>query len=337
MIYQTKADYRRAWDNANREDPPVPLCVDIELAAACNAKCGFCLYGNEDWRKSMEQPDWDGKAKRRFMPTDMAIAIIDECADIGVPSIKFNVRGESTLHKDFSKIIEHAARKITDSEGWAKFGAAAGDHTGRKVFHELLVNTNANCTLGALDGLRAATKVMVSLDSMDPEIYPKIRVGLKLQDAKDTIDALTGCGHPNIWVRRVICDLNREEDFVGAVKTEWGDAVHVSEHFVFERNEDAGAIPGQGWERQYCGYVSQRLVIEASGTVQPCCIVWESELTVGRYPEQSILDIWNGRTIKTLRSQLKKNLFVNEKCKNCTSFMAFKRPESAFVQHVEAK
>lgn len=339
-MFKTREDYRKAWDNAYQEDSPVPLCVDIELASACNAKCSFCLYGDRDWREEMAEKDWDGQTKKRFMPAEMALRIIDEAAAAGVPSLKFNFRGESTLHPQFSAVIQHASSWRVTNLGTA-YRHISGSHIGgsRPAFHDILVNTNGNCPPSAINGLMAATKVMVSLDSMEPETYAKVRVGLSLPKAQATIDALVECGHPDLWVRRVVCQDNKHEDFAKSVYTRWPKGVRVSEHYAFDRNHYANeavhAEDPSNWERTYCGYPSQRVVIEASGRMVPCCIAWSGELTGGFYPAMSIMDYWNSPWRKKLAQELRAGQFSNEKCRKCTSFMAYKRPERAMVQDVE--
>ena len=333
MTYSTRESYRQAWDAAYQSDPPIALNADLELSSACNAKCTFCLYGDRDWDASMKENDWDGKPKKRFMPTEMALRIIDECAAIGVPAIKFNFRGESVLHRDYGDIVEYAQHKIQD---------------GKAIFLELLANTNSNIPDSLWDsgirGLMACTKVMISLDSMDLEVYSKIRVGLSLDSAKRTIDELIKRRHPNLWVRRVVCKDNKDEPFVESVKTRWPTGLKVSEHYSFDRNHYSNqAVHGEDystWERTPCGYPSQRIVVEASGRYSPCCIAWSGEFyetgLPGKWPELGLKDYWESEWRKNLAGELRENIFKNRACSSCTSFMSYKRPERERVADVEA-
>lgn len=336
MIYKTYKDYRDAWAKAYTETPPVPLNVDIELASLCNLRCPFCFIPDPNFEKFIATKSEDGKPRRRLMPKEMAFRIINECAEIGVPALKFNFRGESTLHPDYSKILKYA--KTINQCG----GMCFDQHPEYHPFHELLVNTNANCPDHAIDGLMAATKVMVSLDSMSPEIYSQMRVGGNLERAKEVIGELVRRRHPNVWVRRVLTKINADEDFFGAVRKEWGDKVHVSQHYCFDRNakeknEVTGCSHDDGMPRRYCGYPSQRLVISSSGYAYPCCLDLHETMPIGSIVVSSLLEIWNGEPIKQIREQLKTNdtSRMTDTCRNCESWMAFDAPQRNFVQDVE--
>ena len=322
MKFESFTAYRNAWDSSDKIDPPVPLNIDLELAALCNLSCGSCSWGEAEFSTNMLHPANDGHAKKRLMPTEMAMRLIDESDDMGVPAIKLNFKGESTLHRDFTKIAEYAATKN---------------------FHEILLNTNGNCSEKAIDGMMSCTKVMVSLDAVDPELYPRVRTGGDYKTVIRTISELIRRKHKNLWIRRVVGILNKDEDFVSGVKTMFGKDVKVSEHFAFDRNKDFKvSVHGDNtaqWERQYCTYPSVRLIVTAYGYILPCCIMWGDEYVIGEYPGMSLAEAWKSSKLLFLRDSLRKNNLKNapEICKNCTSFMAFKRPERRFVQDVEGK
>lgn len=339
MIYKTYQEYRDAWNNADKIDPPVPLNVDLELASTCNLRCPFCFIPDPNFEKFISNKAEDGKSLRRLMPKGLAFKIIDECAEIGVPALKFNWRGESTLHPDYSEIIRYA-----------RYWTNHYKEKNRPVFIELLVNTNANCSNSAIDGLMATTKCMISLDSMNPETYKQMRVGGRLERAFEVIDELVRRKHPNLWVRRVLTKLNYKEKFFEAVKEKWNNSVHVSQHYCFDRNArqkleighelsgcDHDDPSSNDMPRRYCQYPSQRLVISSRGQVYPCCIDLHETMPVGDVAKQSLLDIWNGEVLKKLRQVLRSNKseLMTNTCKNCESWMAYDMPQRNFVKDIE--
>lgn len=326
-MFQTKETYRAAWKAADTQDPAIPLNIDIELASLCNLTCPFCFISDGSFDKQIKAPAEDGKTKRRLMPQQMAYKIIDQAAALGVPALKFNWRGESTLHPNYSQILIYAARaKRPDLE---------------PAFHEILVNTNANCSFEAVNGLMAATKVMVSLDSLAADTYRQMRRGGDLGRVKQVIREMIGRKHPNLWVRRVISNLNQSEAFYYDVRREFGKKIHVSEHFCIDRNAIASyetvdcehdLLP-----RRYCGYPSQRLVIASTGKVYPCCIDLHETMPVGDFNTQTLKEIWEGEPLKALRHNLRSTSPAqwSPTCRKCESWMSYAMPQREFVQDRE--
>jgi radical SAM protein with 4Fe4S-binding SPASM domain len=279
----------------------------------------MCYWGDSDFQAGMKSEDFDGGPMKRTMPTELAIRLIDEAWELGVPSMKFHGRGDGIHHKHYNAILQHARYK----GGW-----------------ELLVNTHGNAAWDKIDGLMVADKVMISLDSARQPTYAKMRVGGRLGAAIWTVEELLRRGHKNIWVRRVITDINREENFVEECREIFGDAVHVSEHFAFnrrnsKRNSATHYEDESSWEREYCTYPSVRLMCLSNGRVVPCCVDWKAEMVVGDVNTQSLKEIWNGEKITALRSELRSGEFKSAICAACTSFSAFRRPEKKFVKDVE--
>lgn len=297
----TRKQYREAWDNAHKETPRIPLNVDIELSSACNLRCPFCFLSNPKH-----------KQERRFMDLDLAIRVIDEAHKIGVPALKFNWRGESTLSPDFSRIVEYAAHFS---------------------FHDLLINTNGNYGDHAIAGMMACTKVMFSLDSTVEATYNNIRVGGDMLKVLDNISKLIKLGHTGIWVRRVISDQNQSEDFSGNVKRIFGDSVKVAEHYCFDRVKKQ-ETPAK---RVYCGYPSQRLVVAVDGGIYPCCVDYDCTMPVGEAP--ALEHAWNSDKMDNLRGVLKNQSVktFQKACENCTSWMGYDSPKREFVQDKEIK
>jgi len=288
--------YRKQWDNAGKKTPKIPLNLDLELSAICNIRCPFCFLQNKNYTRP----------KYLFMPTTMAKCVLDDAANIGVPAVKFNWRGEATMHPDFSEITAYAA----DSK-----------------FHDILINTNGNYRSSKVYGLMNCTKVMYSVDSMEENTYKVMRAGGSLRIVLDNIEMLLKFGHRNVWVRRVLTDSNKAEDFKSSVAQKFGDAVKVAEHYVFDR----AVVRKSNAPRTYCLYPSQRLVVGTSGDVFPCCVDYDEGMRVGNVYLKPISEIWDGFRMKFVRAMLKKGRMPSKQCANCTSWMAYKAPQRKMV------
>lgn len=88
-----------------------PLRLEIELTAVCNWNCGFCYnvwkidptMSDRDIRRAVRQ------LPEKHIPTGLATAILDECADRGCFVIRYS-GGETLLHPDAMDIFEHGGR-----------------------------------------------------------------------------------------------------------------------------------------------------------------------------------------------------------------------------------
>lgn len=357
-VYPTRQAYREAWGRAPTEDPPMPLNLDIELASVCDLRCPFCFIPNPKFEEMIREKSEDGRPRARLMPTELALRLIDEAAELGVPALKFNWRGESTLHPEYSRILSYARGKEVSYPVHESSMILGGCHNEqsmktRPAFFDLLINSNFNFKEHALDGVMAATKVMVSLDSCAPATHAKMRVGADYNRVIENIREVIRRKHPNVWIRRVVCDLNKEEDFYSdcdrtfdvRVDENGGERYHVSQHMVFDRNQlerhalcglDLGKV-----ERTYCTYPSTRLVVSSAGLVMPCCLALYENLIVGDLNKQTIMEVWSGEPIKKLREKLRSARTQGdmagapEACRKCESWMAYDTPHRKYVGDIE--
>ncbi len=72
-----------------------PLCIDIEVAAVCDLACPFCF------RQTFATPD-------KIIADDLCFRIIDQAVELGVPSLKFNWRGEPLLNSKLPDYVAYA-------------------------------------------------------------------------------------------------------------------------------------------------------------------------------------------------------------------------------------
>ncbi|MBT5470198.1 MAG: hypothetical protein HOK41_06310 [Nitrospina sp.] len=102
--------YREEWhrraDQLDAGDKP--LAVICELVSSCNLHCEMCYTITPEFQDTVV-------GSQRMMPWEQVVKIVDECVEIGVYSILFSWRGESTMyrvkgpdgkHKDFADVME---------------------------------------------------------------------------------------------------------------------------------------------------------------------------------------------------------------------------------------
>ena len=162
-------NYRNDWKNqpkriilnklSNKEivsEKIFPLCVDIETAAVCDLACPHC------YRQFVTTPD-------KIISEKLCYKIIDQAAEMKVPSIKFNWRGEPLLHPKLSDFIKYAKQK---------------------GIIETIINTNATKLNSKLSEklINSGLDILIfSFDGGTKETYEKLRPGRFKENKFDDI------------------------------------------------------------------------------------------------------------------------------------------------------
>ena len=84
--------------NELKKNKTNPLCLDIEVASICDLACPFCF------REYEATPD-------KIIDEKFCYSLIDQAAEMKIPSIKFNWRGEPLLHPKLHNFIKYAKQK----------------------------------------------------------------------------------------------------------------------------------------------------------------------------------------------------------------------------------
>jgi radical SAM protein with 4Fe4S-binding SPASM domain len=300
--------YRLKYRFGNQLPLRVPVDVSLELSSACNQVCTYCYHADP---KNLP-------FKRGMMPYEIAIKIIDEAADLGVNSLKFNWKGESTLHPDFKAITTYARMR-----------ARGG------TFIDRLTNSNFKFPTEREDifeGLCNQTKVKVSFDSFDKKVFETQRAGgiwdLTYQNLRKFHD------HPSrknteLVIQAVRTNLNKDEDIAGRAAREFPDAkISIRDMVAGRVEKDVTALENKSRdlsERQSCLQAHVRLIFNHEGKAAPCCPSIKEDLILGDIRIQSMRDIFNGELARQLRKDLKSGkAFEQDPCKTCSSFESYK-------------
>lgn len=251
------------------------------------------------------------------MTTEVARDIILQAADLSVPSIKFNYRGESTLHPKFSQITALAKQCASGS-----------------TFIDRLTNSNFKFQTSRddiFDGLCNQTKVKVSFDSFRKDIFEKQRAGGIYELALANVDRfynLKKRRDTELVIQAVRTRLNDNEDLEGFVRSRWPSATASIRDMVGGRvGRDLSGYQQRerSEERQSCLQAHVRLIFDHTGKAQACCPDIGSKITFGNIKDRSMYDMFNSPEAKLLRSSLKSGAaFATDPCKTCSSFESYK-------------
>lgn len=280
----------------------VPVDISLELSSFCNMFCSYCYHND---KKNLP-------FKQNYMSWETAKLILYQAVELGVPSVKMNWRGESTMNPIFSKVCEYAKRS-----------------SGRNVFIDRLTNSNFKFDTNRDDifsGLACQTKVKVSYDSFKKDVFEKQRSGGNHDITTRNIDKFYNWPgrQTEIVIQAVRTQRNKDEDFEGEIKKKWPSAkLSVRDVVEGRLNKDIGDILVKKRDldnRQSCLQAHVRLIFDTNGQASPCCPDIKNELIVGNIHDQSLYEIFNSEFARTLRSELKsKKAFEKDPCKNCSS------------------
>lgn len=250
------------------------------------------------------------------MPLQLAKKIIREAAELGVHSLKFNFRGESTMHPQFEEITEYAK------------GLSSG-----ATFIDRLTNSNFNFRLDREDifrGLSNQTKVKVSFDSFIEEIFERQRKGSGYFRTIRNIEKFYNYPGRNneLVVQSVRTNLNKDEDLFHEIKSRWPEAtVSIRDCVEGRVNKDLSDTVVRSRDatsRQTCIQAHARLMVRWDGSVGACCPDISGKINIGNANDMHLRDIWKSQVAIQLRKDLKSGrAFDSDPCKSCSSFESY--------------
>ncbi|MDE5602734.1 MAG: radical SAM protein [Helicobacter sp.] len=292
-----------------------PRYFQIETIQACNARCVMC--GIEEWkRENAKMEDWI---------FEKILAEIKE--HIGeIQRVSAFLGGEPLLDKGIAKKIALLKQAKVPS---------------------VYITTNASLLDRdrALELLQSGIdQVDISFDSLDQQIYEKIRVNLKFKVVRDNIlsfIALRNQGgyKTRIRIRMTEMDCNNKElqrmqEYFAPYLILEGDCVYSKDLQVAfmesgitqEKKDFVGeksyALSKLNCEALPCYAIWNTIVILSDGRVGLCCVDMGRNVIIGDLRKSSIQEIW--RESKELRAIRKTHLEVGRGgvlvCKGCNTW-----------------
>jgi sulfatase maturation enzyme AslB (radical SAM superfamily) len=335
--------YREEWFRRAKEFDPgeVPLSVGIELVSTCNLNCTMCYTITEEFQSSVI-------GSQRMMPWPTVKAIIDEAAELGVASILFSWRGESSLYKSrhegkvyrLPDVFKYAKEKGILERTVLTNGQLLDDEMCRA-----LIDAEPSWINFSIDGLR--------------DVYNKVRTP-KNKEGDPTFDAFelvvsnikrlvrlrdeAGKTKPQIRTNTIFPAIAKDPkaylDFMKGIGVGW---VTVNEILDFRGSaNDGDELPEEAIIKDWaCQYPFQRLMISANGIIVPCTGAHNEEegLVLGRYlgspaksiqstdgslvtmavREISIKEVWHSKKLKNIRHLHAEGQreTISSGCRNC--------------------
>ncbi|MBN2141014.1 MAG: radical SAM protein [Desulfovibrionaceae bacterium] len=285
--------YRKLWEatRASGATPDIPLFVTFGFNDSCNLSCVHCYR--------QYNPDRDSK---RVLTMDEVRRLVDECKEIGVPSLGLGTESELFLHKDVRAILEYIGQKDFEDVWVYTNGQGLDDEMARLV----------------LDA--GVTRLSVSIDALSPDQYRTVRGGDFHRLMANVFNFLArraerGSRLPVFRVTYVLYNLTAPErdafvDFWSRIAEEVDVQPLIDIKNIDELRYDS-------IDKVHCRYPDSMLYIKWDGSYRPCCSEFSKHLSAGNIREQGILETWKGPFMEDLRRQLAGGRDLNRACLNC--------------------
>lgn len=301
--------YRYKYNFSPYLNLKIPVDVSLELSSVCNQRCGYCFHADQ---KNLP-------FKLGMMKPEFAKGIIDQAAELGVNSLKFNQKGESTLNPHFKDIT-----------AWAK------QYSKGSTFIDRITNSNFKFRTDnddIFEGLCNQTKIKVSFDSFNKEVMETQRKGSIHELALANIDKFYNYplrikSDTQLVIQAVRTKLNLNEDIYSMAKKRWPTAEVSIRDMVGGRVEgDLSALEHntrENKERQTCLQAHGRLILNFEGKAMVCCPDLGGKICIGDAKTDSIYTIFNSDAAKKIRKDLLSGeAFKSDPCKTCSSHESF--------------
>ncbi|TNC94021.1 MAG: radical SAM protein [Stygiobacter sp.] len=329
--------YRREWHRRAEEMDPgeIPLAVTIELVSTCNLACTMCYTITEEFQNTVV-------GAQRMLPWPIVKRIIDEAAELNVPSILFSWRGESTLYRwrdgatviTFPDVLKYARQK-----GILEITSLTHGQLIDEEMAKAIVDAEPSWISFSFDGLfeqynRIRTPPNVKRDDYDAfrTVVDNIKRLVALRDA-------AGKKRPQIRSNTIYPAIAKDPKGYRDYLTQLGvDMITVNELLDLRSGEVPDHMLMENWA---CSYPFQRLTVSANGIVIPCTGAHkeQSGLVLGRYsgspskvvrnvdgtpadvetPEMSLREAWFSSKLKNIRELHKagRRAEIHPGCRHC--------------------
>jgi MoaA/NifB/PqqE/SkfB family radical SAM enzyme len=272
-----------------------PIYVLIEPTSVCNLRCVMCFQRDKTFTR---------KPYAGLMNFELFERVIDEIHENGTKALTLASRGEPLLHPQIAKMLQYASNE---------------------KFIDLKLNTNATRLTEQLseDILRSDVNELVfSIDSHEKQSYEKIRVGGIFDEVLENIvnfHKIRDKKFPNSKLKTRVSGVKflpeQDKDKFAAF---WSKIVDSVCYVDVELRWDTYNNEKHPELSHPCDYLWERCYVWYSGQVGVCDVDYKSCLSPGKFPEQSIKEIWHSDAYNALRTaHLKGDRALFMPCDRC--------------------
>lgn len=312
-------EYRNEWHRRAKEFNPgdAPLAVTCELVSSCDLACTMCYTITKEFANVVT-------GAQRVMPWPIVKAIIDEAAEMNVPSMLFSWRGESSLWRGrdggkkltFTDVLKYARQK-----GIMEITCLThGQHITEEVAREL-VEAEPSWISISMDGLGEnynRIRTPKTMHGTDHDAFAVVVENIsRLRRIRDEAGKTRPQIRSNTIFPAIADDPDAYQEFVRKIGVE---LITVNEMLDLRDGEVTDDMIMENWA---CQYPFQRLTVSANGIILPCTGAHKEQigLVLGRYqgsppkvvrnldgtqanidvPEMTLSEAWHCEKLENIR------------------------------------
>lgn len=279
----------------------LPAIYQIEASSACNLKCPMCLRTTNMVRED------------QLLKFDL-LELMKQRGDFGGSAyVELQMAGEPTLHPKLGEIIHFLKHNV---------GVMVGLST-----HGLLIKKKS----GLVQNLLELDALTISVDSLDPDTYHKMRYPAKIEQLLENLEflfdfivkreAMSRSGYidpidtryPFIELQLIATDMFKGTGDVAALEKlmkekEWDHFAKVrTTGDCFSEMQGRVAEGSRPRNASLCINPWTTVSVAQNGDVTSCCFIFEPKKDevnyYGNLYEQSLEEIWNSDRVQEMRKQ----------------------------------
>lgn len=276
---------------------PNPWSCQVEITRNCSRRCSMCGINSTGWKLG----------EYEFMTTELAEKIAIELNNwLGKLRIEFALQGEPLANPRAAEIIKIFRDKFPKSQ---LLISTNGDFLTRELA-ENLFNNGLNILL--VNCYDKYTKPRIQEILAPLTCYPEKSTNIPSLDFyKDKPKVY--CYQGNNFKEIIYIDSVINNDGISKIRK-------LNNQGSYGNNYSGKILP----LKNSCSNVFREIVIKANGDIMSCCMDWLKKQPVGKFPEKSLKEIWEGEKFNNIRKQLYNYDRTNlELCKGC-DYVGFK-------------
>lgn len=285
--------------------------VYIEITNVCNLNCSFCPCG-----KDLSE---DSHGKRDFMSSELFERSIAESATVA-ESVYFHVLGEPTLHPGFGlflKKLEATPLKLNLTTNGTTIARVSKSILESPAVRQVNFSTHAYAELPQ-ESATAHQQNVLDFCKMANAIRPDLYINLRLWNVGDVTS--------RTWNETLIAKVNEAFGTENEISLEHFCSRHKSFPVagrIYLHQDSRFEWPELDERRDKstagsCRALDTHIAILHDGRVVACCLDYSGQITLGNIADQSLAEILESPTARSLREGFEKHELRHPLCQSCS-------------------